>query len=85
MNYKQTILSAAKREDIISFFQNRSNSNTNSVRFLFPSKVIVELLDSHRNPVAPIIIHTPIIFSGPKEQVVKIIADFRIEFLTAGG
>ena len=85
MNYKQTILSAAKRKDIIQYFQNHTNSNSPSTQFLFPSGVLVDLQESHPNPIAPIIIHTPVAFSGPKESVDKIIADFRMVFLTAGG
>ena len=85
MTFNQTILSAAKREDIILHFQNLTSSTSSSTQFLFPSGVSVELQKSRPNPIVPIIIHTPIIFSGRKEFVDKVVVDFRREFLTAGG
>ena len=85
MSYTQTILSAAKREDIVAYFQNQIKSTKSSCHFPFSSEVTVDLLNSRPNPTAPIIIHTPIVFSGPKEQVEKTLADFRMKFLTAGG
>jgi hypothetical protein len=85
MSYTQTILSAAKREDIITYFQNQIKSTSSSCHFSFPSGVTVDLLDSRPHPITPTIIHTPIIFFGAKEHVEKIITDFRRRFLTAGG
>lgn len=85
MSYQETIISAAKREDLIIYFRNLCNSDKSNKIFQFDSDLVVELHESRPNPIAPIIIHTPVKFIGPKHIVDKMINDFRMKFLTAGG
>ena len=85
MSYQQTILSAAKRKDIIEYFERISKFVETSQEFVFSNGVLCEIQQSRPNPIAPLIIHTPLTFTGPKELVDIIIQNFRAKFLTAGG
>jgi hypothetical protein len=85
MSYMQTILSAAKRKDIIEYFEKISKFDETAQEFIFADGVRCKIQQSRPNPIAPLIIHTPLIFTGPKELVEVIMQNFRVKFLTAGG
>jgi hypothetical protein len=85
MIYQQIIISAAKREDIITYFLKSCKTQLLDNKFEFDTGIYVELQKSRPNLIAPFIIHTPVIFTGPKEIIEKMIQEFRKIFLTAGG
>jgi hypothetical protein len=85
MSYQQTIISAAKRIDILEYFTKFCISKDFENKFRFPMDAWVEVQNSRPNPIAPMIIHTPVIFHGPEEIVQDLIEKFRMRFLTAGG
>jgi hypothetical protein len=74
-----------QRREIISYFININEKNISNGKFIYEGwevyiseEVIIEL-GALRIP------STTVIFRGEKESIYKIILEFRLKFLTAGG
>ncbi|MBN2156868.1 MAG: hypothetical protein JW776_12570 [Candidatus Lokiarchaeota archaeon] len=85
MVFRETILSAVPVEKIIAYFQKNCDLISPNTKFIFKSQINIEILASRSSELVPRIKHTPIVFSGPKELVKNLIAEFRAHFLTVGG